>query len=100
MTQGKKNDGEDASQKDIADRVDIMKNEQARSKDSKSSVEKKKAMQLNNEMHERLGFGLKSMYRNVLEEPLPLDMMALLDQLSDETDKQSDKSENDGSGSN
>lgn len=35
------------------------------------------------EISERLGFGLRSMYRSVLEEPLPDDMMALLDQLSE-----------------
>ena len=31
----------------------------------------------------RLGLGLKHMYRNVLEEPLPDDMMALLDKLGE-----------------
>lgn len=35
------------------------------------------------EVQERLGFGLRSMYRSVLEEPLPADMMALLDQLDE-----------------
>ena len=32
---------------------------------------------------DRLGLGLKSMYQNVLDEPLPDNMMALLDQLGD-----------------
>lgn len=44
------------------------------------------------EAQERLGAGLKTMYRNVLNEPLPEDMLALLDQLDD-----ADRS--DGSGS-
>ena len=34
---------------------------------------------------ERLGFGLKTMYRSVLDEPLPDDMKALLDQLEADT---------------
>lgn len=38
-------------------------------------------------LQERLGIGLRSMYRSVLEEPLPDDMMALLDQLDDTDDK-------------
>lgn len=40
-------------------------------------------------VQERLGIGLRSMYRSVLEEPLPDDMLALLDQLddSDEADQ-------------
>ena len=38
------------------------------------------------EVRERLGSGLRSMYRNVLEEPLPADMMDLLDQLSESDD--------------
>lgn len=32
---------------------------------------------------DRLGLGLKNMYQNVLDEPLPDTMMALLDQLGD-----------------
>ena len=32
---------------------------------------------------DRLGLGLKHMYQNVLEEPLPDDMMALLDKLGE-----------------
>ncbi|MEW4468526.1 NepR family anti-sigma factor [Parasphingorhabdus sp. JC815] len=35
------------------------------------------------EVKERLGFGLRSMYRSVLEEPLPADMLALLDKLEE-----------------
>lgn len=46
------------------------------------------------EVQERLGFGLRSMYRSVLEEPLPADMMALLDQLDENEDP-----EDNGSGS-
>lgn len=38
-------------------------------------------------VQERLGIGLRSMYRSVLEEPLPDDMMALLDQLDDSDDE-------------
>ncbi|WP_217271987.1 NepR family anti-sigma factor [Sphingopyxis sp. BSNA05] len=33
------------------------------------------------DMQERLGLGLKDMYSSVLDEPLPDDMLALLDQL-------------------
>lgn len=33
------------------------------------------------DMQQRLGLGLKHMYLSVLEEPLPDDMLALLDQL-------------------
>ncbi len=32
---------------------------------------------------DRLGLGLKNMYQNVLDEPLPDNMMALLDQLGE-----------------
>ena len=35
------------------------------------------------DMQERLGLGLKKMYLSVLEEPLPDDMLSLLDQLDD-----------------
>lgn len=38
-------------------------------------------------VQERLGVGLRSMYRSVLEEPLPDDMMALLNQLDDSDDE-------------
>lgn len=38
------------------------------------------------DMQQRLGLGLKNMYLSVLEEPLPDDMMALLDQLDDHDD--------------
>lgn len=37
---------------------------------------------------ERLGLGLRTMYQSVLEEPLPDDMLALLDQLGDVNDIQ------------
>jgi hypothetical protein len=37
--------------------------------------------------HDRLGLGLKNMYQNVLDEPLPDEMMALLDQLGDLDDE-------------
>lgn len=50
------------------------------------------------EVQERLGFGLRSMYRSVLEEPLPADMMALLDQL-DENENPEDKGSESGSSS-
>jgi len=35
------------------------------------------------DMQERLGLGLKDMYSSVLDEPLPDDMLALLDQLEE-----------------
>ncbi|MEH6758954.1 MAG: NepR family anti-sigma factor [Parasphingorhabdus sp.] len=47
------------------------------------------------EAQERLGAGLKTMYHNVLQEPLPEDMLALLDKLDD-----SDSSSGSGSPSN
>lgn len=46
-------------------------------------------------MQERLGLGLKNMYRTVLEEPLPDDMLALLDQLDDEDEPDSSGSKSD-----
>lgn len=42
------------------------------------------------DMQERLGLGLKNMYLGVLDEPLPDDMLALLDQL-DDSDADSDR---------
>jgi Anti-sigma factor NepR len=51
------------------------------------------------EVQERLGFGLRSMYRSVLDEPLPADMMALLDQL-DENEESNDKGSDSDSNSN
>lgn len=50
------------------------------------SVEKtadEKSMNNLVEIRERLGFGLRSMYRSVLDEPLPSDMIALLDRLDE-----------------
>lgn len=41
------------------------------------------------DMQQRLGLGLKNMYLSVLEEPLPDDMMALLDQLDEDEDADS-----------
>ncbi len=41
------------------------------------------------DMQQRLGLGLKNMYLSVLEEPLPDDMLALLDQLDDDDDEES-----------
>lgn len=38
-------------------------------------------------VQERLAVGLRSMYQSVLEEPLPDDMMALLNQLDDSDDE-------------
>jgi len=38
------------------------------------------------DMQQRLGLGLKNMYLSVLEEPLPDDMLALLDQLDENDD--------------
>tara|TARA_R110000765_G_scaffold34346_3_gene77908 strand:- start:1358 stop:1528 length:171 start_codon:yes stop_codon:yes gene_type:complete len=48
-------------------------------------------------MQQRLGLGLKNMYLSVLEEPLPDDMLALLDQLDD--DDKDDKDDEDDSAS-
>lgn len=38
-------------------------------------------MKSKEDMQQRLGIGLKNMYLSVLDEPLPDDMLALLDQL-------------------
>lgn len=38
------------------------------------------------DMQQRLGLGLKNMYLSVLDEPLPDDMLALLDQLDESDD--------------
>ena len=40
------------------------------------------------DMQQRLGIGLKNMYLSVLDEPLPDDMLALLDQLEDDDDSE------------
>ncbi|ASK89600.1 NepR family anti-sigma factor [Sphingorhabdus sp. SMR4y] len=40
-------------------------------------------MKSKEDMQERLGLGLKDMYSSVLDEPLPDDMLALLDQLEE-----------------
>lgn len=47
------------------------------------------------DMQQRLGLGLKNMYLNVLDEPLPDDILALLDQLDvdDEDDSESGRSD-------
>ena len=39
------------------------------------------------DMQQRLGLGLKNMYSSVLDEPLPDDMLALLDQLAEDDDE-------------
>lgn len=44
-------------------------------------------MSSKDDMQQRLGLGLKNMYLSVLDEPLPDDMQALLDQL-DENDEE------------
>lgn len=46
-------------------------------------------MKSKEDMQQRLGLGLKNMYLSVLEEPLPDDMQALLDQLGDDDDEES-----------
>lgn len=47
------------------------------------------------DMQQRLGLGLKNMYLNVLDEPLPDDILALLDQLDvdDEDDADSGRTD-------
>ncbi len=52
-------------------------------------------MKSKDDMEQRLGLGLKNMYLSVLEEPLPDDMLALLDQLNDEDDEDTDGSRSD-----
>ena len=43
-------------------------------------------MRSKEDMQQRLGLGLKNMYLSVLDEPLPDDMLALLDQLDEGDD--------------
>lgn len=45
-------------------------------------------MKSKEDMQQRLGIGLKNMYLSVLDEPLPDDMLALLDQLEDDDDSE------------
>lgn len=52
-------------------------------------------MKSKDDMEQRLGLGLKNMYLSVLEEPLPDDMLALLDQLNDDEDEDTDGSRSD-----
>lgn len=52
-------------------------------------------MKSKDDMEQRLGLGLKNMYLSVLEEPLPDDMLALLDQLNDDDDEDTDGSRSD-----
>ncbi|WP_417819018.1 NepR family anti-sigma factor [Tritonibacter scottomollicae] len=52
-------------------------------------------MKSKEDMQQRLGLGLKNMYLSVLEEPLPDDMLALLDQLDDDDDEESHASRSD-----
>ncbi|WP_339823032.1 NepR family anti-sigma factor [uncultured Parasphingorhabdus sp.] len=55
-------------------------------------------MKSKDDMQQRLGLGLKNMYLSVLEEPLPDDMLALLDQLDDDDDEDTDDSRSDLNG--
>ncbi|WP_231862622.1 NepR family anti-sigma factor [Sphingorhabdus sp. M41] len=50
-------------------------------------------MKSKEDMQQRLGLGLKNMYLSVLDEPLPDDMLALLDQLDDDDDSDSSGSD-------
>lgn len=63
---------------------------QSPDKEKGSTMEDVKAASDPKKVQERLGFGLRSMYRSVLEEPLPDDLAALLDQL-EAKDKGSDE---------
>ena len=56
--------------------------------DAVDGTNEPKDMQLKSkdDMQQRLGLGLKNMYSSVLDEPLPDDMLALLDQLADDDD--------------
>lgn len=47
------------------------------------------------DMQQRLGLGLKNMYLNVLDEPLPDDILALLDQLDVDDEDDSDSTRSD-----
>ncbi|WP_417593501.1 NepR family anti-sigma factor [Parasphingorhabdus sp.] len=53
-------------------------------------------MKSKDDMQQRLGLGLKNMYLSVLEEPLPDDMLALLDQLDDADDNGDKNDKNNG----
>lgn len=48
------------------------------------------------DMQQRLGLGLKNMYLNVLDEPLPDDILTLLDQLDVDDEDDSDAIRSDG----
>lgn len=65
------------------------------SRDEGKDNSRDKPMVDKDKMQERLGLGLKNMYRSVLEEPLPDDMLALLDQLDDEDEPDSSGSKSD-----
>jgi len=47
------------------------------------------------DMQQRLGLGLKNMYLNVLDEPLPDDILALLDQLDVDGEGEPDSARSD-----
>jgi hypothetical protein len=73
-------------------------NNQTDSSKSGDGVKQSKDMPVKSkeDMQQRLGLGLKNMYLSVLDEPLPDDMLALLDQLDDDDDDddmQSDRSD-------
>ncbi|MDM8010252.1 MAG: NepR family anti-sigma factor [Parasphingorhabdus sp.] len=53
-------------------------------------------MKSKDDMQQRLGLGLKNMYLNVLDEPLPDDILTLLDQLDVDDEDDSDAIRSDG----
>lgn len=65
--------------KNRADKSESSESDDAGQRSKDMPVKSKENMQ------QRLGLGLKDMYSSVLDEPLPDDMLALLDQL-DEND--------------
>ncbi len=69
-----------------------QKNNPTDPRDADNDGKQSKDMPVNSkdDMQERLGLGLKNMYLGVLDEPLPDDMLALLDQL-DDGDSDSDR---------
>jgi Anti-sigma factor NepR len=74
----------------IKTRHGLVKPDKTRTQSSKSGDETDKPRDMpvksKEDMQQRLGLGLKNMYSSVLDEPLPDDIMALLDQLDDDDD--------------
>ena len=69
----------------------MAKSDKNRTQSSKTGGAAKKPRDMpvksKDDMQQRLGLGLKNMYSSVLDEPLPDDILALLDQLDADDDQ-------------